>query len=253
MTIREGKALNYVSVPVDYAAGIQEGEPTPVYITPAGGGEGGTVQNANLSIQATDQGLPAGNARGANAVDLQTNRGSAGQVASASGATIGGGSTNTASGAFSTIAGGNSNIATAGLATVAGGQNNTASATHASIIGGQSNVASGDYSSVSGGQNNLAAGDYSHASGRNIQISSAGDRTQAHGYAAAAVAVVRPDSFYIYGQQLFFSVEQAAPTDASLLENGSGTFWFDAGTGELRVKLRTEAGAVLNGVVATLV
>ena len=39
-----------------------------------GGGGGGTVQNVNLSIEPTDEGTAAGNARGANAVDLQTSR-----------------------------------------------------------------------------------------------------------------------------------------------------------------------------------
>ena len=47
-----------------------------------GGGGGGTVQNVNLSIEPTDDGTTAGNARGANAVDLQTDRTAATQVAS---------------------------------------------------------------------------------------------------------------------------------------------------------------------------
>jgi hypothetical protein len=237
MAIREGKAISFVSVPIDYAAGIQEGEPTPVYITPAGGGEGGTVQNANLSIQATNQGLPAGNARGDNAIDLQSARVDATEVAS---------------GQWATIAGGVRNTASSSRSTVGGGGQNTASNEGATVTGGTINTASAVYSTVSGGNNNIAAGDYSHASGRYMQIGATADRTQAHGVAGAPLPITRPDSFYIYGLQLFFSVEQAAPTDASLLENGSGTFWFDAGTSELRVKLRTEAGAVLNGVVATL-
>lgn len=36
MTTREGKALRFVRVPVNYAEGIQEGDSTPVYIEPDG-------------------------------------------------------------------------------------------------------------------------------------------------------------------------------------------------------------------------
>ena len=37
MANREGKALSFVRVPSNYAAGIQDGEPTPVYIYPDDG------------------------------------------------------------------------------------------------------------------------------------------------------------------------------------------------------------------------
>ena len=56
-----------------------------------GGGGGGTVQNVNLSIEATDEGTVAGNARGANSVDLQTKRTVATEVVSGLSSVITGG------------------------------------------------------------------------------------------------------------------------------------------------------------------
>jgi len=267
MTTREGKAQKFVSVPADYAGGIQEGDETPVLITNAGGGAGGTIQNANLSIQATDEGTVAGNARGATAVDLQTARVAATQVASgdysavvsgyansASGdeSVAVGGSRNGASGLSSAVIGGDSNTASGSNSAVIGGISNTASGISSATIGGNSNIAAGNRGVVVGGDDNIAAGDFSHASGRNMQIDAAADNTHAHGYSETAVPIIRPDSYYIYGLQPIFHLDQAAPADADLLENGSGSFWVDNGTNELRVKVRKEDGTVLNGVVATL-
>ena len=64
-----------------------------------------------------------GNARGTGAVDLQTVRAAAGQVASGDNAVIGGGYNNTASGYYSTISGGRVNAATADYSIICGGRN----------------------------------------------------------------------------------------------------------------------------------
>lgn len=153
--------------------------------------------NANLVIAPNGTGalvasIPdgtatGGNARGTNAVDLQLNRNSAGQVANnyavivggyrntASGeesivvggslntangyrSFIGGGNNNGASGVNSIIGGGNQNTASTQYSTVSGGQSNTASTyTHATVVGGQTNTSSGQHS-ISGGSNNVASG-----------------------------------------------------------------------------------------------
>lgn len=76
-----------------------------------------------------------GNKRGVNAVDLQTIRSAAAQVASGSYAAIGGGNTNTASG---------------NSATVPGGESNVSSGNYSTVVGGRSNDATGQYS-ISGG------------------------------------------------------------------------------------------------------
>mgnify|MGYP002681482238 CR=1 FL=1 len=99
-----------------------------------------------------------GNARGLDAVDLQTARNAPTQVAFGSQATIGGGQSNTASGAYATIGGGSSNNATGVKATIGGGLQNAASGNQATVGGGYQNTASGDYSTVGGGSSNNATG-----------------------------------------------------------------------------------------------
>jgi hypothetical protein len=111
-----------------------------------------------LLAQIPDNASTGGNKRGVNAVDLQTIRTAAGQVASGQKAVIAGGYSNTASGDYSTVAGGNTNIASNGYSAIAGGDENTASAFFSAIGGGTLNTASGKYANVPGGQNNTAKG-----------------------------------------------------------------------------------------------
>ena len=70
--------------------------------------------------------ISGGNARGANAVDWQTTRGSAAQVASATNSVISGGISNQASGNTSTIAGGQDNVMDGTLSWCPGGSLATA-------------------------------------------------------------------------------------------------------------------------------
>ena len=122
--------------------------------TGGGGGGGGTVQGTDhtYDLIPTDEGSVAGDTRGENSVDFQTNRASSTQVASGDNATIIGGRNNTASGANS----------------VAGGYVATASGITA-IAFGQSVTSSGDYSRSGGsgskadkhGQDAFAAGSFS--------------------------------------------------------------------------------------------
>jgi hypothetical protein len=117
-----------------------------------------------------------GDPRGLHAVDLQSARSAATQVASgdysvigggrgntASGwvASVGGGYRNTASGSYATVGGGAINTASGNRATVGGGAINTASGDAATVGGGYRNTASGSYATVGGGRNNAASGDYS--------------------------------------------------------------------------------------------
>jgi hypothetical protein len=126
----------------------------------AGGGGGGTAQGTDgtYDIQATNEGTNAGNARGENSVDLQTDRFSATQVASGIKSVIAGGKNNTASGGYSTVSGGEGNSATQLRATVSGGYQNTASGYYATITGGSTNTASDFYTFVGNGRNNTASG-----------------------------------------------------------------------------------------------
>jgi hypothetical protein len=98
-----------------------------------------------LQAQQTDSTATGGNARGVNAVDWQTSRGAAGQVASS---------------AYSTIAGGYGHTSSGFASVVAGGYGNTASSTNSGVFTGGSNTASGYISAVVSGQSNTSAGYY---------------------------------------------------------------------------------------------
>jgi hypothetical protein len=105
-------------------------------LTPKGTG-------ALISGPKPDGAATGGNARGANAVDLQTSRSAATQVAS---------------GAFQpAVLGGTANTASANYAVVAGGQSGTASGINSFVAGGQTNLASGSSSFVTGSSNIASA------------------------------------------------------------------------------------------------
>lgn len=106
-----------------------------------------------------------GNARGTRAVDLQTERNSASQVASGANSGIFAGRRNIASGKYATVLGGNANMASAEGACSVGGQLNTASALYAANVCGVGNTASGTGSATVGGSTNTASTDYSAITG----------------------------------------------------------------------------------------
>jgi hypothetical protein len=118
-----------------------------------------------------------GNQRGLHAVDLQSARSAATQVASGDYSVIGGGQNNTASGHYATTGGGYNNTASGFSATVGGGQENTASGLYATIGGGYHNTASGLLTAtVGGGQNNTASNQHATVGG--------GQQNTASGYSA---------------------------------------------------------------------
>ena len=111
-----------------------------------------------ISAHVPDSTSAGGNTRGVNAVDWQTARTTAVQVASGQDTTIGGGRNNVATGIAATVAGGTNNQATGSRGVVAGGDANTATATYSATLGGLGNTATGQSSVVSGGENNVASG-----------------------------------------------------------------------------------------------
>jgi hypothetical protein len=106
-----------------------------------------------------------GDPRGLHAVDLQSARSAATQVASGNYSVIGGGQNNTASGNSATVGGGGSNTASGHIATVGGGQQNTASGYGATVGGGYQNTASGNSATVGGGFYNTASSTYATVGG----------------------------------------------------------------------------------------
>lgn len=118
-----------------------------------------------------------GNARGTDAVDLQTIRNMATNVASGETATIGGGHSNTASGLLTTVSGGTLNNASDNYASIGGGHGNVAPGVASHIGGGFVNQAIGDYSVVSGGQTNEVSGDMAAIGGGELNVASGGHTT----------------------------------------------------------------------------
>jgi sugar lactone lactonase YvrE len=111
-----------------------------------------------LQAQQTDSTTTGGNARGANAVDWQTSRNNATQVASGSFCVIGGGSNNQVNAFAGIVAGGSSNRVTGNYNAVLGGTTNIADSgfrnSWSVIAGGNTNTASGHYNFIGGGFTN---------------------------------------------------------------------------------------------------
>lgn len=108
-----------------------------------------------LQAQQTDSNATGGNARGANAVDWQTARGVAGQVASGAYSSLAGGIQNTSSGYNASLVSGYGNTSSGYVTFVGGGQLNTAGIRdNSAVVGGHSNTAAGYYNFVGGGFTN---------------------------------------------------------------------------------------------------
>ncbi|CAB4130599.1 hypothetical protein UFOVP128_15 [uncultured Caudovirales phage] len=127
-------------------AGIGLQSDGSLYVQPAGTGA--------IQAQKTDSTATGGNARGAYAVDWQTQRGSASRVASATNAFMGAGYDNAVSGGYSSVVGGYSNSATASQSAVLGGKSNISSGVSSVISGGVSNASAGYYNFIGGGYTN---------------------------------------------------------------------------------------------------
>ena len=147
--------------------------------------------------------VSGGDKRGTYAVDWQTVRTAATQVASGSLAVIGGGYANVSSGTNSTVAGGSlcqatqngatvgggtGNLATGLVSTVGGGGDNTSSGFYSSIAGGRSHTASADYAGVASGYDHTASGSYSFIGGGNTNSATANTSTVAGGQTNTASA-----------------------------------------------------------------
>ena len=121
-----------------------------MYVQPAGTGA--------LQAQATTSSTVGGNARGANAVDWQTNRSAAGQVASSTYTVIGGGSANSATSYASCVSSGVGNLVQGNYNYIGGGAYNTANSsflnTISTVVGGYLNTGNGYYNFIGSGFTN---------------------------------------------------------------------------------------------------
>ena len=219
--------------------------------------------------------IAGGNARGEYAVDLQTNRTAANQVAtetnsgilsgannkvnsSAVESVIAGGALNQVTNTRSAVLGGFSNHAAFPYSTVVGGQGNTASSFHSFIGGGQSNnISSGNWSTILGGQSNTAStnthatvvggsgntssGTYSVSSGIN-NVASGGGST-----AFGSTNTVSADNSLVSGLQNNVSGTRSFATGYSNTLSGSHSIaigWGNTVSGDL-------SGAIGNNTSAS--
>lgn len=125
---------------------VGSGTNIPLVLQPKGTGA--------LQAQATTSSTVGGNARGANAVDWQTARGNANQVASASLSFLGGGGSNRTAGYGGTVVGGGSNTQSNNYGFIGGGAGNNTNSEFSSVVGGSTNSALGTYNFIGGGFTN---------------------------------------------------------------------------------------------------
>ncbi len=116
------------------------------------------VERLRLNTNGGIQRDAGGDARGTNAIDLQSSRVDVTHVASGPASVIGGGSNNRASGGWTVVGGGNRNSAEAQNATIGGGLDNRAEGTFSSTVGGGGdNWATASFATISGGGSNRAS------------------------------------------------------------------------------------------------
>jgi hypothetical protein len=119
----------------------------PLVLSPKGTGA--------LQAQQTDSTATGGNARGANAVDWQTSRGAASQIASGQYSIVAGGVNNTVTSFGGVVGGGSTNQASSNIYTVVGGGlSNATTGERAAIVGGASNTSAGYLNFIGGGFTN---------------------------------------------------------------------------------------------------
>jgi len=120
-----------------------------LFVQPAGTGA--------LQAQATTSTTAGGNARGAYAVDWQTSRTNANQVASGSGSVIGGGVNNLSSAFFSGVLSGASNTNSSNYCFIGSGSGNSITGStdaYSAIVSGYANSALGRFNFIGGGYAN---------------------------------------------------------------------------------------------------
>ena len=196
-----------------------------LFLQPAGTGA--------IQAQATTSTTAGGNVRGVNAVDWQTSRGAASNVASGQQSVIGGGNSNTASTTYTTVAGGNSNTASGFGSSVSGGNGNTSSGTYSAIGGGGNNSVTNLYGYIGGGNINTAAGYFNFIGGGFTNSGTSGSAvTTQSGTMNATTAVTLSGSNasikvgqYITGTSIASDTYVAAisGTSLTLSKNASGS------------------------------
>jgi hypothetical protein len=119
-----------------------------LYVSPVGTGA--------IQAQPTTSTTAGGNARGQNAVDWQTSRNSAAQVAGSAFSSVLGGIANTSASYGAVLVGGSTNFSSGTISFLGGGVGNTTSNPGSVLVGGSTNSSLGVYNFVGGGFTNSA-------------------------------------------------------------------------------------------------
>jgi hypothetical protein len=166
-----------------------------------------------------------GNARGQNAVDLQTERSAATHVAAGSYSFLGAGASNRSGGSYSAVIGGNGHSASATGAAILGGTSCTGSGTY-SGTGGDSNTNAGvntlmwGKSLTGAGQSSVLFGEYGNGNSNRSQM------VFATGLAGTGQAQWRKNVFFVYTSgsaavRLTASGGAASATNVGALQNNT--------------------------------
>ena len=123
-----------------------------------------------------------------------------------------GGTDNLVSANNAFVGGGQSHRAEADFTGLIGGISNRTAGLKAFIGGGENNTSGGSWAATIGGADNQADGDYSLASGRNMQLTSAADRTFVWGNSSGGLSVPTPDAFLVYSSNVSMGVGLTNPT-----------------------------------------
>jgi hypothetical protein len=153
-----------------------------------------------LMAQVPDSATTGGNARGANAVDLQTSRGA------------------------------NTQVANGAQSVLIGGANNTAAGTQSTAVGGINNTVGGSFSTITGGVGNYISGVAARGGGRNCNdhslygadVFSSGQLT-AQGDAQSGTYVLRGQS--TGGAAVRLTADGAAAGSANVCNLPNNTAW----------------------------
>ena len=214
-----------------------------LYVSPAGTGA--------LQAQKTDSTATGGNARGANAVDWQTLRSSASQVASGLGAVISGGRTNSSTSQDSFVGAGYGNTASNIQSVVGGGAGNVASSQFSFIGGGASNTANGQsYNAIVGGFTNTVSGYFNFVGGGqlNSATSSAAVTTQSGTMNATTAVTLSGSNASIKVGQLITGTSINFPTYVAAISGTSLTLSQNAsGSSTSTLSFYTPHGVVVGG------
>jgi len=139
-----------------------------------------------------DNGTAGGNKRGTYAVDLQTTRSAATQVASGNYSVIIAGDTNTANGTYGVVVGGYTNTSSGYASFIGGGYNNVSSGTGSFVGGGAYNTADGNESVIPGGTRATTRGMFGKYSFANSRFVIDGDNQIGTSVLSGAITIIGP-------------------------------------------------------------